>query len=150
MFLDFSREEEGFCIFGIEATRLEIEECLSTKTMHLTRVTSFDIIGRDFEFRYASYMSIFPKEDICLINASRDFSIGFFDCGNSANRDIRVISCQYEDSEIAFRIVAIDDSFYSDIRLFGSDDNGAIIYAIFSNMNLPRKSPIFMNNETIG
>lgn len=91
VFQDFAIEEEGLSSCLIESMRLEIEQCITTESMNLARMSAFDIMRGDLKLRNAPYFCVLANEDIRLVNAQKELVIRMFDPCHAFDGNISMI-----------------------------------------------------------
>jgi len=117
--LTIEKELFGGCLF--ESSRLEVEESISPDTMHLARVSTFDIICGDLENRESTHSCALSDEDIGLVDTGVDLSIWSIDTRYSLDTYIRTICRECEEIEVTSDIISLDDRRDLSPRLMGGD-----------------------------
>lgn len=89
-------DEESLCSRRIESMRLEIKQSLSSDTVHTTRVSTDDIIGRYLEYRHPSDLSADSEKYIILIDSRLCMTIRCIDDGTPSYVETSMVTSDTE------------------------------------------------------
>lgn len=98
-------EKKWLCIGRWESARLKVKKYIPSQSMHLARVSTFDVICCDLKSWDPAHAATGSDEYIGLIYSCRDMRIGSIDFRHSFDRDIDTIEHECKDIESRDNIV---------------------------------------------